>query len=164
MRYIVFLVAAVLSCSAHAQKVSEMKVVATSGNWELRKGIDSFSDKNSCILLLRGQSDVQASNTGMAIGRGRARGGLEGYNLRINDNPPLGLKRASDIEKRLSSIIIEGSLFETVKGAQRLRVDATGILSGSGFHLSGSGFQLDINMNGFNEMLARWEKEACPKN
>ena len=46
------------------------------------------------------------------------------------------------------------SEFEAAKRAQRVRVSATGILSGTGF-------REDIDMAGFTESLAEWQRVRC---
>ncbi len=144
----------VVAEQALAAKVSEMPVIHTSGSWELRKGVDSFTDEVSCVATPKGDISIQATDETFYIGGARGRGGLQGYRYRLDNNDPVPLRLATDMEQKIQNIILEGGEYQDILGAKRLRVLAVGLLSNTGF-------EKDISLVGLKAVLSRWNAEQC---
>lgn len=157
IRILIALSLVILTTPALAMNVTEMKVVSKKNGWELRRGVDDFTDKVSCVVLHDGDPVVQVTNDKFFIAGGRGNGGLRGYQLRIDSKEPQQLQLATDMEKEMGTIIISGTKYREIIGSKRLRVLAIGILSGTGF-------QKDVPLEGLSDALADWGSKGCPIN
>jgi hypothetical protein len=96
-----------LAITSNAQKIGEMKPVDRDGIWELREGKDNFTDKSSCVILPPKQPNIQISDNSMYVSY-RGRGGLKGYTLRVDDDPPGQMQLPSPIERDTAAITFMG--------------------------------------------------------
>lgn len=80
----------------------------------------------------------------------RGKGGVKGYEYRLDDLPKSDMKLASDIEKKMSAVILDGSDFYQINSAKRLRIQVLPILHRLLFE--------DIPLAGFSNAVAYMEK------
>jgi hypothetical protein len=136
----------IVACAdmASAQTIGDMKTVARDGEWELRQSKDTFSDKDSCVLMPSKRPHIQITSNSLYISY-RGRGGVKGYTVRVDDEPPSQMQLPSDIEQGIQALGFQGKAFEQVLEAKRIRV------------------QYDINIAGAKRLLARL-RTLCPGN
>lgn len=113
--------------AAEAQGLGE--VVARQGSWELRRSKDSFSDKSSCVITVTGKPYIQVS-PGSIFFSYRGRGGVEGYQYRIDDAPASSMQLPTNIEKQIAAIELKGAVFERILKSNRLRVQTLTLVAG----------------------------------
>ncbi len=140
--------------------IKDMKVVETIGKWQLRKGVDSFTDKVSCVMLNNGNSHYQATKEDFFI-KNEKTGRVYGYRLRFDDNPPSFAKRASKNEELNNYVDIEWFDYGALLSASRLRVEIVTKPS-HGSKASLSTYVVDLNVQGFSAMRDSWKKHGCP--
>ena len=116
--------------------------VFTSGEWSVRRGKDSMTDKPSCTGLFRNRYDIQLNEKAFFLSL-KGRGGVDVYTLRFDDEPPLEMRGASDIEKSMGTMVLSGADFNKLLDAKRLRVRVSTILD--------SIVEEDINLTGLKE-------------
>jgi hypothetical protein len=155
MRWI--LTAAIAACVggttvAAAGPVEQMKVVAKEGTWELRHGKDAFSDKPSCVMTVVAKPYIQIGTGAFSVSY-RGRGGVKGYQVRLDDEPEGRMNLPSDIEKQMSALMWEGDAFETLMKAKRARIQVLTVLNGLVLD--------DIDMKGTDRLYARL-RQLCP--
>lgn len=102
--------------------------VATDSGWELRVSKDKFTDEVSCIITPTGRPWIQISVGNLFISY-RGRGGVKGYTLRIDDNPPGQMRLASPLETQISMVNLSGDLFVDSMAGNRLRVQTFTVLN-----------------------------------
>jgi hypothetical protein len=81
-----------------------------------------MTDAKSCTAYFR-NNNVQLTKDSFAVGY-NGRGGLKGYEIRIDDKPASEMQVPTRSEERMSAILIEGLLFDQIKAAKRVRVRA----------------------------------------
>lgn len=108
---------------AIAGSIADMKVVATSSNWELRTENDSFSGETSCVIVQKDHFSIQVNLDSFYVSY-HGRGGVQGYKFRIDDNPPSEMRIPSQIEKDIDAVAFSGADFGEIIRARRLRVQA----------------------------------------
>lgn len=120
----------IVTCAgmATAQSVGDMKIVARDGEWEMRQSKDSFSDKISCVLIPTKRPHIQITNKSLSISY-RGRGGIQGYEVRVDDDPPSKMELPSSIEKQAQILYFEAAVFEQILTSKRLRVQAFTVLN-----------------------------------
>lgn len=144
---------AVVFCLDKAQGFTG-SVVARAGIWELHSGKDSFTDKPSCVIAAPKQPFIQVS-IGVFYIIYETRGGLQGYEIRLDDNPPSGHQLPSKIEKQMNTIAIKGSAFNRILKSKRLRVQTLTLIAGL--------INEDVNLYGLATLYKKM-KSLCPKN
>ena len=127
--------------------------IITDAGWQFRKSKDNFSDKLSCVISPAGKPHVQV-NVGSIYISYRGRGGVQGFQYRIDDLPESGMQLPTDIEKQIGAIAIKGSHFDRVLSGSRLRVSTLTLVSGIQ--------QEDLALAGMTRLYPRMVRE-CPK-
>jgi len=145
--FLIFLVFCNTSVNAALDSDTE---VFKSGNWRVLRSTDSMTDKAVCTGVYKDRYGIQLSETALYI---RVSGGIESIKLRFDSAEPQSLKPAREIEKKIRSIVIEGSDFAQLKNSSRLRVQIGTLVSGV--------VDEDIDLNGFNDALANINS-GCP--
>jgi hypothetical protein len=130
--------------------LNDDKEVFKSGNWKVLRSNDPMTDKAVCTGIYKDRYAIQLSETALYI---RVSGGIESIKLRFDGAEPQSLKPAREIEKKIRSIVIEGSDFTQLKSSSRFRVQIGTLVSGV--------VDEDIDLNGFNEALANINS-GCP--
>lgn len=118
-------------------------VVFKSNGWSVVRGKDAMTDKPTCTGLYKSRFDIQVGAEKFYITL-RGRGGVSSYMLRFNDESPLELRLASDLEKNGSTIIVEDADFKKLLSSKRLRVRILTVLD--------SLIDEDINLTGLENM------------
>ncbi len=101
-----------------------------------------MTDKPSCTGLFRNRYDIQLNENAFFLSL-KGRGGVDVYTLRFDDEPPLEMRGASDIEKSMGTMVLSGADFNKLLDAKRLRVRVSTILD--------SIVEEDINLTGLKE-------------
>lgn len=109
-----------LSVLVEAQDLSELPVVARSGNWSVRRSADTMTDEVSCTGFYKDRFDIQLEKSVFYISM-RGRGGVSLVTLRFDDGSPKPARLASETERKISTIILEGEEFEELLKSKRLR-------------------------------------------
>lgn len=109
---------------AHANLATD-PVVFRSAKWEVRRSIDTMTDKVSCTGIYDSDYGVQLSDDTLFI---RIQGGVSGVTLRFGDQPADKLRLPTQIEKKMSTVVIDGSQFNRLLGSNRLRLQAITVL------------------------------------
>jgi hypothetical protein len=138
--------------AAHAQAVDKLPIVFASGDWEFRKGTDAFTDETSCVILNKKSKGVQVTD---AIFFLVAANGVRSYRTRLDEQKPSDERLATRVEERINSVILEGTEFEGIQKAERLRIRGAG-------RYANSAFDEDISLAGLDEALAQWPAQGCP--
>lgn len=154
------IVAPALAGNAKEDLIKDMKIVETIGKWQLRRGVDSFTDKVSCVMLNNGNGHYQATNHDFFI-KNEKTGRVYGYRLRFDDNPPTFMKAANNDEVLNNYVDIEWFDFGALLSASRLRVEITTKPS-HGSKASLSTYIVDLDVQGFSAMRDSWKKNGCP--
>jgi hypothetical protein len=127
---------AVLWCTAtQAQKAEHL---GASGNWEILRTKDPMTDKVRCAAVLRKSTWVDLTHETLAVSY-RGRGGVQGYQLRLDDQPATGMRLATELEEQVGAILLPAA--KLVK-AKRLRI--------SGVTLIQSLISEDIDLTGID--------------
>ena len=136
--------------SANAQSLRDATVAMTKGDWKVLRSQDPMTDKSSCTAIYKENYQIQLSPENLFIG---ISGGIQSVTLRFDDNPPSRLRLATDMEKKLRSIIITGSDFSRLRTSQRLRYQSSTLVSGM---QTG-----EIDLSDFGPVIANIE-QGCP--
>ncbi|MCJ2008207.1 hypothetical protein [Methylobacterium sp. J-092] len=140
---------AIFFCSpAFSQGLGQ--VIAKQGYWELRKSKDGFSDKTTCVMVLSRDPTVQIT-AGQFYMNYRSRGGVQGFEYRIDEDASSGMKLPSMTEKELGLIGIKDDLGNVLLG-HRLRLK---ILTYRGLANE------DINLTGLGDLYDKMLSK-CP--
>jgi hypothetical protein len=123
IRFIALLI--VMACAlwpavASTAGLSDATVIFEAGDWSVRKSKDTMTDKVSCTGLYRQRFDIQV-NIGALYVAVRGRGGVRGYQYRLDEAPATRLRSATRDEQRLGAWSITGSAFRELLSAKRLR-------------------------------------------
>jgi hypothetical protein len=109
----------------------------------MRRTVDSFSDKTTCVLTPKGNTTVQISRGALYIIYTN-RGGLKGYEYRIDDAASSGMRLPSRAEERSGILEFTGQEFSAALTARRLRFQTLTFVGGI--------INEDINMAGANRL------------
>ncbi|MES2017344.1 MAG: hypothetical protein V4484_12705 [Pseudomonadota bacterium] len=118
-------------------------VVFRSAYWHVAQSMHAITNKKNCSAIYKDSLKIQATRNNFLVSF-RGRGGVASYVLRIDDNPPDAIKLASDMEKKISAVILESS-FERIYRASRVRLGVTTALG----HSMGE----DIDLKGLKESV-----------
>ena len=121
------------------QKLMSEPIVFTSGNWTVRRGVDSMTDKVSCTGLHKSGPRVQLSDTGFYVS---VQGGVRGIIVRYDDNPPEQMRLATDMEQEIRAVMFNGSDFERVLRSKRVRLEVMTVLD--------QVYEADLDLSGIN--------------
>lgn len=144
------LFAVLFSMNCHAGNLAQMPVVFESGNWKVHRGSDSMTDKTTCTAVYKDNFGIQLSPGDLFI---HVTGGMESIQLRFDDAPSNGMRQATEVEKKIGSIVISGSDFTQLMRTTRLRTSVLTMVSGV--------HEDDINLTGIGDAYNNIH-EGCP--
>jgi hypothetical protein len=110
-----------------AQGLKNATVAFTAGNWKVLRSIDQMKDTVNCTGIYKDNYQTQLTRDTLYIG---VQGGLESVTLRFRDKPARSFRLAEKMEKEIRSIIISGSDFSELLESDRLRFQASTLVSG----------------------------------
>jgi hypothetical protein len=127
--FMVVLVSAASMCPAGNVAFSaEHTVLGQSGNWKIMGTVDEFTDVRTCVIIFEDDwsvlVDVDPGGPIFSWNLER-RGGVASYKYRIDDNLASQLILASAIEKKTSTIIIIGTVFNELLNSKKFRIQVT---------------------------------------
>jgi len=131
-RWIVLAGVALLAASRAQAQDTPAPIVFRSGAWVVRRAIDPMTDRPSCVatpLASPFRVEVDSSSLYIAI----RPGGVQAVTVRYGEEPAAPLRIATDVERQLGAVALEGEDFAHVLRVARLRVQVltrfnTGIL------------------------------------
>jgi hypothetical protein len=129
--------------------LSDQPIVYKSGQWDVRKSVDSMTDKVTCTGVHRKSFGYQVSADALYL---NVRGSLKSVTLRYGNNKPEPLRLATDLERDISSMILKGGEFRKLLTVNRLRTQSLTYLD--------SLDSKDINLSGINKVVA-FIKAGC---
>ena len=103
------------------------KAAATDSGWELRITRDNFTDQTNCVISPKGRPWVQV-NVGNLYISYAGRGGVDGFTLRVDDNPPGQMQLPTPIDKQIGAVHLSGDQFFDAMAGNRLRVQTLTVL------------------------------------
>jgi len=101
-------------------------VIASYGNWDIRRSAELMSDRTKCTATYRSDSGVQLTRTALYL---RVARNPSGYEFRIDDEPTLyrlGIP-THHLFWLMRAIAIGGPEFQRIVRARRLRVAVTSL-------------------------------------
>lgn len=107
--------------------LKDAQVAFKSGNWKVLRSIDSMKDTIDCTGIYKDNHSVQLTSDTLFVG---VKGGLQTITLRFGDKPARSLRLPEKMEKDIRSIIISGTDFSELIESDRLRVQASTLVSG----------------------------------
>ncbi len=110
--------------AASAQSKTD-KTVLENDNWRVQRSIDQMTDKVVCTAFHKTDNKVQWTGDGFFVGVS----GVRGVTLRFDDEPAKPMRLASSMEKSVDAIIFQQQEINTVRAADRLRIEAVTILN-----------------------------------
>src|SRR5262249_8770063 len=147
-------VLAMINGPAVGQKgVEAMKIVAKEGTWELRRGKDGFTNKPSCVMTVAKKPYIQIGRASLSVSY-RNRGGIQSYQVRLDDEPEGEMTLPSEIEKQAALLVFEKDAFETIMKTKRIRIRVA--------TASSSIVTDDIDMKGADRLHAKL-RDLCPE-
>jgi hypothetical protein len=153
MRKVAFaaMMAVVVSAPAAATLNSVGKPI---GKWEVFGEADPMTDKKSCIAYYDGDKHVQLTTDSLAVGYW-GRGGLKGYTIRFDSDPPLGMALPTRVEEQVDAFLLKGtdSRFARLLTAKRVRVQAVTVVGGL--------VNDDIDLTDLQTVLAKMKGPDC---
>jgi hypothetical protein len=123
----------------------------TDGGWQLRRIKDAMTDETTCILSPVGKPYVQISVRDLYISY-RTRGGVQGFQYRLDDGPISDMEIPTDTEKQIGFVHISGDAFNRVLRASRLRVQVVTLISGLQTE--------DLAVSGMRSLYAKMQREC----
>lgn len=153
----VLVIAPALASEPRLSTIKDMKPIETIGKWQLREGVDGFTDKVDCVILLDGNGNYQATNHDFYI-HNEKKGRILSYRLRFDDRPPSMTKIASAVEAASNAIDISWFDLGALQSASRLRVEII-TKPQRGDPLL---YTLDLDVTGYGAVRASWAKHGCP--
>jgi hypothetical protein len=141
---------AIVGQGSFAASLKDAEVAFTSGNWKVLRYLDSMKDTVVCTGIYKEKYGVQLTSNTLYVS---VRGGLQSVTLRFSDKPARRLRLPEEMEKKIGSIIISGSDFSELVESDRLRVEASTLVSGIANE--------DLDLTGIKEALES-VKSGCP--
>ena len=135
---------------AGAQSLKDATVAFSKGNWKVLRSVDPMTDKTSCTGIYNGDYGIQLTPETLFLS---VTGGIESVFLRYDEQPPQRMRLATDMEKKIRSMIISGNNFNQLSTTSRLRYQATTLVSGI---KTG-----ELDLTDFNAALASIQ-QGCP--
>lgn len=112
---------------ADAQSLKDATVTFSKGNWKVLRSVDLMTDRTSCTGIYDNDYGVQLTPDTLYVS---VSGGIESVLLRFDDQPPARMRLATDMEKKIRSVIISGGFFSQLSTANRLRYQTSTMVSG----------------------------------
>lgn len=154
----VLIITPALASEQTRSTIAHMKPIDTIGKWQLRKGVDGFTDQVDCVIVLDGDGNHQATNHIFYI-HNQKKGRILGYRLRFDDQPPSNIRLASAIEAATNAIDLNWFDLGALKSAERLRVE---ILT-KAQHGDPIVSTLDLEVKGYAAIRDSWATHGCPR-
>ena len=115
-----------LSSSATATKI---QVGPPNGKWIVYSRVDGMTDEKSCVAEYDG-NNVQLTLHSFAVGFA-GRGGIDFFNIRIDNDPPMGTMYPDATEKSMGFFILENpKTISRIMNAKRIRVQTVTLVNG----------------------------------
>ena len=114
------------------------EVIATYGNWDVRRSVDMMTDEVTCVATHVDNSSIQLSDDVLYIS---IKGGPQGFRYRVDSDHVTDLQLVSDTETEIGAIGFKQEHFRALLGASRLRIQVVTYLSIE---------NLDIDLSGFS--------------
>jgi len=151
---VLFIIACCAQLALHALPVGADfgEPIAKAGNWSVRRTVHTITEEPSCVAIYQDRFEVQLDENDLFISL-RGRGGVSSVALRFDDKPAKEERPASDAEKRMGSINLQGSEFEELMASRRLRAQirtATGAI-----------IEEDLDLNGAKEVHGELMSPQC---
>ncbi|WP_396659953.1 hypothetical protein [Methylobacterium bullatum] len=124
---LVMLVSIAIPNSAVAAGLGSL--VKTELGWNLYKKVDSFTDKTKCVIASSKDARIQVSKGTMYVDYSR-KGGVQGYEYRIDNDPSSGMRLPTETAKSLGFVSFSGQDLSAILGARRLRIQVLTYVSG----------------------------------
>lgn len=128
----------------------DAKLAFKSGNWSVYRSIDSMKDTVNCTGVYKENYGIQLTDDTLFI---TVKGGLESVTLRFGDKSAHDLRLATEMEKKVGSIIISGADFAELLDSNRLRVQASTLIRGLANE--------DLDLSGLSQAVSNIKAE-CP--
>ncbi|MCL7715134.1 hypothetical protein [Stenotrophomonas mori] len=144
------LLVACIPASSFAQGLKDADIALIVGNWKVLRSIDPMDDSVRCTAVHNNDYSTQLSYDTLFLG---IQGGVRGVTLRFDDNPPGRLRIATEIEKRIRSVVISGRDFSQLSNSNRLRYQISTFMDGI---ITG-----DLDLDGFSAALDSIRRH-CP--
>jgi hypothetical protein len=126
--------------------------VTTDQGWQLHRRNDPMTDKPQCFLAPVGKGYAQFTTDAFYISY-KGRGGVQGYNYRLDDRPVAKFQIATEMERKLDVIEFSDDAFKSVLGASRLRLEVLTVLREVSYD--------DFALVGMRGLFAKMSRE-CP--
>lgn len=139
-----------LTGSVAFASLKDAQVAFKSGNWKVLRSIDSMKDTVDCTGIYKDNYGVQLTEGTLFVS---VKGGLESVTLRFGDKPARSFRLAEKMEKEIRSIIISGTDFSELLESNRLRIQASTLVSGIANE--------DFDLSGIKDALESI-KASCP--
>lgn len=91
------------------------------GPWSIERSVDQMSDEKSCTAYYG--ENIQLSTEGFAVGY-RTRGGIEGYEIRIDEQPASGMILPDKYERQIGAIVLRRPILAKILSSKRVRIKA----------------------------------------
>lgn len=131
--------------------LANAKEVFRKGNWAVQSNVDPMTDRQWCFAVYLKKNSIQASKDNFYISM-KGRGGVESYQVRIDDHAAAGVMPAMDDERDLSLVKLAYYFPEIYEG-KRLRIQIRTILNDI--------VTEDIDLNGFRESVDFTKGNGC---
>lgn len=152
-----FLVEAAPASEAQRSTIKHMTPIETIDKWQLHKGVDGFTDKVDCVIVLDGNGNHQATNHDLYL-HNEVKGHILGYRLRFDDQPPTSTRIASSLEAASNTIDLNWFDLGALKSAKRLRVEVLSKPQRGDPII----YTLDLDVSGYAAIRDSWAKHGCP--
>lgn len=133
-----------------AQSAKQRMTTLTAGNWSVQRSVDAMTDKVVCTGYHSGNSGAQLSSDKFFV---PIRGGLQSVTLRYGEAPAKPMRLATEIEKKVGSIVIEKAEFGLAIQSNRLRIQSLTYANGV--------VTVDIDLTGV-DMALNHIRAGCP--
>lgn len=95
--------------------------------WELKTSKDNFSDKTTCVVSPIGRPWVQLNVNNLYISYA-GKGGVAGYTLRFDDQPPRQMQLPTPIDQQIGAVHLSPADFAEAMNSDRVRVQTFTVL------------------------------------
>jgi hypothetical protein len=120
--------------------------------WTIKKFTDQMTDKVDCVGCFRGDIRYQLNRNAFHIG---VVGVPKGVTFRFGEKPPRSIRIVSDIERQIRAVSLEGSDFDELLSAGRLRYSV--------LTYGNSLVEDDLKLDGIHEALKTISGPACSR-
>ena len=97
------------------------------GKWTVLREKDKMTDKTICTGVQGRKHEIQLSDNALYL---TVSGGPSSVALRFDDKPARALRLATDMEKKIDVVILEGGEFEEAKQSSKVLAQVNTLVSG----------------------------------